>query len=386
MAVNGADTPITYNGSTWSTASITGPTVANLVWINLHNQRVWFGEKNSLDAWYLPVNSISGTALRFPLAGIARKGGYIMAAGTWSRDSFSGTTDYLVFLTSEGEAIIYGGTDPSSTTTWALQGVFRIGRPIGRRCMINAAADLIMITQDGFVQASTILPVDRAQADSAAISAQINPAVVTSANNYGSLFGWQPFIWPHGNMLIFNVPRNDGPSYQYVFNTLTQAPCRFTDINAVCWSLLSDTPYFGSPDGCVYQFGIVYDDAGGQIEGDALQAFNYFGRPAQKKVFPTIELVLECSETPNIGAGLAVDFDQSTGITAPSQIVPATEYFWDEARWDEGGWSNSQAVFSNWYGAGGIGRAAAPRLRCSMAGIQLSWLATNVMMTDGGPL
>jgi len=92
FGVNGADTPRTYDGGSWATASITGPTAANLIWCNLHQRRLWFGETASLTAWYLPVNSISGTASQFSLAAIARQGGYIMAMGTWTRDSGEGAT------------------------------------------------------------------------------------------------------------------------------------------------------------------------------------------------------------------------------------------------------------------------------------------------------
>ena len=85
LAMNGADTPKTYNGSTWADAGMTGPTIANLIWCNLHQRRLWFGEKDSLSAWYLAVNSITGAATEFPMAGIASKGGYIMAMATWTR-------------------------------------------------------------------------------------------------------------------------------------------------------------------------------------------------------------------------------------------------------------------------------------------------------------
>src|SRR5690606_10208542 len=186
----------TYNGSSWGTASITGPTASNLVWCNLHQRRLWFGEIGSLTAWYLPVNSIAGSASSFSLAGVARLGGYIMAMGTWTRDGGDGTDDVAVFITSEGEAVIYQGIDPASADTWTLVGVFRIGRPIGRRCVIKAGADLVLVTQDGFVAASAILSLDRSQTQKVALSAQINKAVNDAVRNYGSLFGWQPIIYP----------------------------------------------------------------------------------------------------------------------------------------------------------------------------------------------
>ena len=166
--VNGADTPLLYNGSTWATTAITGPTAANLVWCNVHQRRLWVGEEDSLSAWYLAVNNVSGAATEFPLAGIFRLGGFIMAMGTWTRDAGDGMDDVAVFLTSEGECAIYSGTDPSDAALWLLVGVFRIGKPIGRRCFVSAGSDLIIVTQDGFVPLSAILTLDRAQAQRAA--------------------------------------------------------------------------------------------------------------------------------------------------------------------------------------------------------------------------
>lgn len=154
------------------TATVTGPTAANLVWTNNHQRRLWFGEEQSMSAWYFPVNTIGGAAQEFPMGALAKRGGYIMAMGTWTRDGGAGADDVAVFLTSEGQAIIFAGVDPSSVSTWDLVGVFDIGKPIGRRCMIKAGADLVMITQDGFVAASSILQADRSQAERVAISSR----------------------------------------------------------------------------------------------------------------------------------------------------------------------------------------------------------------------
>ena len=72
--------------------------------------------------------------------------------------------------------------------------------------MLKAGADLIMVTEDGFVAASTILAADRSQSELVAMSQQINDAVNTAVRNHGTTFGWQPFLYPKGHMLVFNVP------------------------------------------------------------------------------------------------------------------------------------------------------------------------------------
>ena len=45
---NGVDTPLIYDGTTWGTTpAITGVTAASLIWCNIHQRRMWFGEDDS---------------------------------------------------------------------------------------------------------------------------------------------------------------------------------------------------------------------------------------------------------------------------------------------------------------------------------------------------
>lgn len=383
FAVNGDDTPRLYDGSTWGTASISGPTLGNLIWCQLHQRRLWFGEKNSLSAWYLPVNSISGTATVFPMAGLARRGGFIMAMGTWSRDSGAGADDVAVFLTSEGEAIVYSGTDPSSASTWSLVGVFQIGRPIGRRCIIKAGADLVMITEDGFVPASRILSIDRSQAEVVALSAQINKATNDSVREKGSLFGWQAFIYPRSTQMIFNIPQSSTEAHQYVFNTITGAPCRFTGINAFCWALKGDLAFFGGSDGVVYQFDTGNSDAGTDIEGDGLQAFNYFGSSQRVKSMKRVEVIFQSDGNPNAAVDLNTDFQ----IKAPTSVAaasPVNSASWGISKWGIGTWGSADQIYRGWRGLRGYGRSMAVRVRVKTNAGRPAWIATNFLYTEGG--
>jgi hypothetical protein len=383
LIMNGVDTPQTYDGSSWADATMTGPTIDNLIWCNLHQRRLWFGEKDSLDAWYLDVNSITGAATKFPLAGLADLGGYIMAMGTWTRDGGDGQDDVAVFLTSEGQAIIYSGTDPSSSTAWALVGVFRIGKPIGRRCMIKAGADLIMVTQDGFVAASSILSMDRSRAQKVALSAQINKAVNDDVRDHGSLYGWQPFLYPRGTMLLFNIPQSSVKFYQYVFNTITGAPCRFTGINGVCWGLLNDEPYFGGTDGTVYKFDTGTSDNSASIAGDALQSFSYFSSPGTKKHFKRVEPIFESAGDPNAALDMNTDFQVGTptGVSEASVVSSAR---WGVGKWGLGTWGTNGQIYRGWRGIRGVGRAAALRVRVSTTTSQPSWVSTNYLFVPGG--
>jgi hypothetical protein len=385
LAFNGADTGRLYNGTTWGTTSITGSgmTPANLIWCNLHQRRVWIGEKNSLRAWYLATDAISGTANSFDLGALARLGGYIMAMGTWTRDSGDGADDVAVFLTSEGEAIVYAGTDPSSASTWSLIGVFRVGKPIGRRCMIKAGADLIMVTEDGFVAASQILSMDRSQAELVALSAQINKATNDAVRDYGSNFGWQPFLYPRGTHLIFNIPVSGTQAHQYVFNTITRKPCRYTGIPAFCWELANDNAYFGGPSGVVYQFDNGNNDAGTDIASDALQAFNNFKTPGRTKAFKRVDLVMQSPSDPQAAVDINTDYEirQPTGVPTAAASTAAR---WGIGKWGIGVWGSALQIWSGWRGVRGEGRAAGIRVRVNSSSSRPSWIATRWTYINGG--
>lgn len=384
--MNGEDTPLVYDGSTWGTTpAITGPTVANLIWNNIHQRRLWFGEIDSLDAWYLPVNNIGGTAVKFPIGGIARLGGYLMAMGTWTRDSGEGMDDVAVFVTSEGEAIVYNGIDPSAATTWKLIGVFRIGKPIGRRCMVKAGTDVIIITQDGFVPLSAILTTDRSQSRLVALSDQIAKVVNDSVRDFKDSFGWQPILYPKGTQLLFNVPQSNNEYHQYVFNTITGAPCRFIGQNALCWVLLNDNLFFGGLDGKTYKADTGLSDNGSNVSTDAIQAFSYFGNRGSKKLFKRAELIFASTGNPNASVELNTDFNIKLPTATP-QASLSNAAIWGTSLWGVGIWGTDGIIFRGWRGIRGNGRAGSIRVRIKSISSNTSWISTTVNFVKGGQL
>lgn len=384
LLVNGQDTPQLYNGSTWANTTIsgTGLTVTALAWCGTHQRRWWFGEAASMSAWYLATDAITGHAKRFDLGSVATLGGYIMAMGTWTRDGGSGPDDLAVFVTSEGEVLIYSGTDPDNASTWALQGVFRIGRPLGRRCLTRAGADLLVMTQDGFISLASILPVDRAQQGARSLSAQINPAVTDAARLYAAQFGWQAFLYPRGAMCIFNVP-NFSTFDQFVFNTTTAAPCRFTGIPARCWALLNENPYFGT-SGSVCLFDVGDTDAGTPIDAVAGQAFNAFGRKAQLKLFRRVMPSLLSEAPPLAGCDVVIDYDTTKSLP-DLQTISSTVARYDSATYDASVWAGP-LVYNQWRSVRGRGRVGAIRLRARVSEAQLRWIGNNVLTVEGGTL
>lgn len=380
LMVNGLDAPYSFDGTTWANPAITGVTASTLWNINLHKNRVWFIQKNTLKAWYLATGAIAGAATSFDLSSVAQFGGYIVAMATWTIDAGYGVDDLAVFITSEGEIIVYKGTNPSSD--FALVGIFRIGTPVGMRCWIKYAGDLLIICQDGVYPLSGALQSSRTN-PKVAITDKIQRAVSESISSYGSNFGWELLQFPKENMLFLNVPVQEGNyQEQYVMNTISKAWCNFSGWNANCWTIFNDDPYFGG-NTYIGKAWNTNSDNGTNINADCLQAFNYFEQRGNNKRWTMARPIFRSNGSPALQVNLNIDFDFSD-TTAPLSFSPVTYSAWDSAIWDTAVWGGGLSIIKNWQGVNGIGYCAGVRLTLAANGIEVTWVSTDLVMESGG--
>jgi len=365
---------------------ISGADPTTLVGVTLFKNRLWLWENQSLKPWYLGTNAIAGAATAFPIQSIAQEGGYIQAIQTWTGDGGYGMDDMIVFATNKGELIIYNGLDPATSQTWQLTGVWQLGGTVGRRCMMKYGGDVLLIAQDGLLALSTALKASRTDPD-LAVSAKIQNAVSEAVSLYGANFGWQSTYYAKSNMLIMNVPTSSsatGDRQQYVMNTITGAWCNFTGWNANCWEIFNDDPYFGGA-GFVGKAWNSNSDNGTNITADAKQAFNYFGLPGVLKRFTLIRPTLSTNGSPGVLATLNIDFDDSAP-TSPVSYSPTATASWDSGTWDTSLWGGGNNIQKQWQGVVGVGYNAAPRLKVVSSGIDVSWIATDIVAEKGAIL
>ena len=380
---NGADTPQNYNGTVWATTpAITVATPTTLIHVNVFKTRLFFIEKNSLKAWYLPVASIGGAAAALDFSNVCRLGGSLTAMATWSLDGGTGIDDYAVWITSEGEVIIYRGTDPSAAATWALVGVYRMGRPIGRRCFFKIGSDVVFITTDGFVLLSKAMLSDRTQPQ-IALSDKISNVANLATNTYGANFGWQPILYPKGKMGIFNIPLTEGVlSHQYVMNVQTGAWCRFTGWNANCWELFDENVYFGtSGKVCRADNGAIDDTS--TISSDVKQAYSYFNAPGRLKRFTLARPVLLSDGIPAVSMIMNVDFEDQATLSEPV-YTGGVGALWNVAFWDVDLWAGALQTKLDWQGMASVGYAGSFRMKSVSKNIIVQWAATDIVMEYGG--
>lgn len=383
---NGTDSPRYWNGTSWititgaSTPAITGLTTSNIVSAAMHKRRMWLVEKDSLKAWYLPVDAVGGAANAIDLSGIAKRGGYIMAIDTWTLDAGEGVDDYWVAVTSEGEIIVYSGTDPASGSTWTIKGVWHIGEPLGRRCLMKFGGDLLLILVNGVWPLSKAL-MSATVDPRVAITDRIVTAMNQAAASFKSNFGWQLARLPVADMLMLNVPTNEGSSQQqYVMNAITGAWCKFTGWQGNCFELLNGELYMGG-NGVVEKVWDGFADNAANITANGKTAFDYFGTQ-NKKSFKMARPTISTNGTPTIQIGINVDYDDGDNLGTLT-FSASTSALWGIALWGIGLWGSGLQTLKNWIGLSGVGLCAATRLKVAAKGLEIRWQATDVLFEDG---
>lgn len=386
-AANGSDKPRLYDGATWtaidgaSTPAITGVTTTTLKSPIVFKNRVWFIGNNSLKTWYLPTVSIGGAANAIDVSSVAQRGGYIVAHNTWTIDAGTGVDDYYVIVTSEGEVIIYQGTDPSSSSTWALKGVWSLGEPVGDRCLYKLAGDLLYISQDGLVPLGAALQSSRVN-PRVALTDKIQFAVSTAVTAYGGNYGWNVLYYASENMLILNVPVSEGSSQeQYVMNTISKSWCKFTNVGANVFDIYNNEPYFGG-NGFVGKFWDGFSDNGNNISAVAIPAFSAYGYPGKQKRWTMTRPIFRSNGTPAVLSSMNVDFNISTSVS-PLSFSPVTYASWDNATWDVSYWGGEFNIIQNWQGVSGVGKYGSPQMQISSSGIDVRWVSTDVVYETG---
>lgn len=395
-AGNGVDKPLAFDGTTWtkvdaaSTPAITGVTTTKLRNPAVWKTRLWFVEDLTTKAWYLPVQSIGGAATSFDLATVWSLGGYLQSIMTFSLSSSTSFDDFIGFLSTEGQLAVYQGTNPGSAATFSLQGVYTLGKPVGRRCWFKYGADAIIICSDGLISVSRLISVGIQQPKDA-ITYKIMKLVNSDIQAYAANFGWMGVIHPLGNKLILNVPENTNSRYhQYVQNTVNGADgawCTYGLIsspwNAACFCVLGDKLYWGG-NTIVYEGDTGQNDAGTQILGSMAPAFNYFGTNRQKRFTMVRPVILtDGTVTPALGLNLDFNINLPTGVPTFSGSTAA---LWDVALWDVSYWSSGPTVQKNWQTIYGVGFSAGVYMTLASNASKASVLAFDYVLTDGGVL
>lgn len=390
ISVNGTDALRLYNGTTWSAITdvsapiaITGVSTSLLTTVTALKNRLWFTEANSARVHYLNVNSIGGALTAFPFGPLLSRGGSIVAMGSWSVDGGVGQEDLTVFASSEGELLVYRGTDPSSSATWTLVGIYYLGEPLGSNCFTKFGGDLLYLCRQGLFPLSKVLAKEDALI--ANLARRVAPAFAAAAASFGSLPGWKVTLYPAGSALIVNVPVEAGVFEQYVYNTQTNAWCQFSNWNTLDFAVLDSKLYFLSASG-VQRGWEGASDSGSPVLGEVIQAYTALGAPARTKTLNLLRPVLNVSGLGAVDLGISTDYETPI-YQRLSGSTSLAGGLWDISDWDLADWASENQTLRSWVSlASNPFYTAAICLKSSSSSDTLTWTATDVVYEVGSIL
>ncbi len=388
--VNGADPMQLYDGTSWqqvtdtsSPHAITGVDTAALSYTWAYRNRQFFIQAGTMNAWYLGVNSVSGTATILPLAGVFNRGGSLLFGATWSSDSGAGMDDRCVFATDQGEFAVYAG-DPSDLNTWSLTGVYDLGEPLGKNAHMSIGGDLIVATRTGLIPISAATAKDPSQLGLTALSVKIEPDWRNAALGTGNFETWTLAKWARKNMALV-VPPAVGDVYCWAVNLTTGAWTKFSDWNAATMAVLGDGLYYGDADG-----NLVICDVGGTDQGEPFEcracfAFDHLEAPGSLKVAHLIRSKWRCTQDFAGKHSIAADYKPNFPVLPAAAIPePRTSSNWDVAEWDVSYWgdggSADWSIAEKWESVSGHGEVLAPQVQLISA--QNSKLSCELLSLD----
>lgn len=373
-AVNGADTPLAFDGTAWDTSpAITGPggfdpKTLSFVWV--HQRRLFFVQKDSLNAWYLAADAIGGAAAQIPLGGVFPRGGSLLFGQAWSLETGNGLSEQCAFFSTEGEVAIYQGTDPASTSTWQKVGVYRIGKPRGKRGFVRAGGDIIVATDIGFLPLSTAVQRDFAALAPSALSYPIEEAWKGAVADR-SQSGWSCEIWPTKQLVLAAPPTPDGLIGEiFAANARTGAWGHVTGWNATCMQLFGDRLFFGSLNGLIVEAEVTGLDQGAPYTAVCVPLFDALKAPASLKTSLLMRATLRAPS--EIVPQMSLQADYAVNLpTAPDAAAVTGASVWGSAIWGTSVWGGAAQlnVYSQWQSVAGSGYAIAPSLQITSGNI-----------------
>ena len=374
---NGLNATLNFDGTVWTTPTITGVSSTKFVHVHAHQRRLWFVENNSTRIWFLGTDAIAGAATALDIGSFLTLGSFVVATATWTLDGGNGPNALFVILTNKGQVVVYQGVDPTSATAWNLVGVFDLPNPVsGRRVLCKLDADVGIITVSGLLPLSKAMPFNPAAERQVALTNNIQNAMLLAAGVAANNFGWEVQTWEQQTMLIMNVPTvQNYQQVQYVMNALTGAWASFSGWNANCFAIYKNSLYYGDNTGNVFLAYTGKTDFLSPIIADAKCAFNFFKEPGRNKRISFVKpyVVLDTTVSPTISVD--VDFGDNSP-SAPLSIGTAVSGSWDVAIWNVSSWSVGIISSAVWQSVYALGTALALRIKINYGGSATSGVTT----------
>lgn len=380
MMCNGADDVQTFDGTTWGTAAITGIAGGELNDVWKFKNRLFFVQKNSFSAWYLPPLAFQGAALEIPLGAVFSLGGKLLFGCTWSLDSGAGLDDVCLFVTTEGEVAVYQGSDPSDANNWSLSGVYHIGRPLDREGWFRSGGDIMILTDEGIISVSSAVQGDRSGIRSNAITASIEEEWRRITDLGGTATDrFTVSLWHSESMLIVGLPSSSRVfKRSLVANIRTGAWAEYFGWGAKCFGLHDNRLFFGTEEGGIVEANVTGSDDGAPYQCVYIPSFNPLGSPNDKsalhcRMVAKTDNPYEFELFANGDHNLSIPPALSAGLSSGTDRWNAS--IWNDAIWNSG--DERIAARTEWQTVNACGYALAPGVSITSSQVSAPVLEIN---------
>lgn len=361
-ATGAATSDIPSGTSSASTITVTGVATGDLAQVWMNKERLFFVQRDTLKAWYLPVESIGGTATEINFSSIFRKGGSLMFGANWSLDSGDGMDDKCVFVTDQGEVAVYSGTDPSSASTWGLEGIYQIGAPLNKHAHFSLGGELMIVTKDGIFALSQAIARAYADVIANAITAPVEDRWRQDVGENSTAANVNVIMWhSRGELLISTDAIAGAGPVSFVANTRIGAWSRYVGWEVKSGTVFADEMYFGDSDGLVLKAETGGNDNGTAYTGQYIAKFSNMGG-AGRKVANHLSLLTRATVDVKFSAKVFGDYelgDLSSNYVLPDPPGSST---WGTGEWGSAVWGGGDQLFGRqkWKSVGGQGVSLAP--------------------------
>lgn len=342
--------------------ALTGVATDEIDHVNVYKNRLWLTDQTT-DVYALATDAITGAvAYTVGLAGVLRRGGYIMATASWSFDAGNGPAEVIAFISSEGEIAVYQG-DPVDAN-WGIIGLYDCSPMLGKNAFLKVAGDVLMVTEIGLVPLSQVKNKDPAALAIAAISRNIQPdwQAETAAR---ITLPWEIVKWTSRNIAYVTCPvTSDGVTDAICFavNLETGAWCKVTGWNTRCMILHDDQVYFGTNAGTLMQADVGGADDGELIYYTYVGQMDHLGAVGQYKTVTQARAIFRTLGEFNPRISVTTDYSV-TLPSYPDAAAPEAASLWDVGLWDQALWDAGVTYYTvqtRWISIGRAGFAHAP--------------------------
>lgn len=345
---------------------ISGVDPATFTFVRLHNNRVWFVQGSTGNAWFLAPGAVYGAATEFSFGNKFPHGGNLNSLWVFTFGSFFGTYLYLVGIGDAGDVIAYTGNDPTSASSWSMAGQWYVGDLVpGRRVASNYGGDLNILCSYGAISLSLLFYQKDRDDPNNYMTKLIAPAIKSAIANNNSL-GWEIVPWPSGGSLIVLSPQNTN-TYQYCYSLATDGWTVFQGWPAQAASTWNENLYLGTSDGRVLlvtggQDSVKYGQTSGvSVQWGCLGAFNTLQKPGALKIVDLMRPYFLTDQPVPYNIFTRFDFniqDLVLGSGVGNAPIIPNANGWDSGIWDSTLWGaqSSQNAQVGVAGSAGDGR------------------------------